>query len=234
VSEIRIAIRKPIHEGRNEMPNCLICLYWFLVIAGGGYLAFSFVVGGLVDFGEDAIGGLSDAAGHALENIGDAIGGIFGGAEAADAGGIELPDVSGTEFHVDTGPSLFSFRTLVMFATGFGAGGLVGSGLGLSEALTLIPAFGFGAVSGTITWLFLRFLYKDQGTTSIQPADYVGLIGRVTISILEDKLGTVALEVKLQKKLLPARSEDGSPIPAQTQVYVVSMEGGTLIVRKLE
>ena len=208
----------------------LIIFYWVLVIAGGAYFILTFVVGELVDFGGDALHGVGDTIGGFFESTGDALGGISDAAEVE----ITLPEVGDAGFDVDSGPSPFGFRTIAMFASGFGAGGLTGTGLGLSEPWTLVPAFGFGLVAGVLTWQFLRFFYREQASTSIQPADYVGLIGRVITSIPEGRLGQVTLDVKLQKKNLPARSEDDGAIASQTQVQVVSMEGGTLIVKKLE
>lgn len=215
----------------------LTCFYLSLLIIGGGYIAITFIVGELLDFGEDvghAIEGLSDSVAEALGSLGDLLDGIFGGAEAADVGGIELPEIGevGLEHEVE-GPSPFSLRTVAMFAVGFGAGGLIGKGVGMSDAVSLVPASGTGLVTGGVMWLFLRFLYGEQGSTSIRPTDYVGLVGRVIIAIPQGRPGQVALIVKGQRINAPARSEDGSPIPAQAQVEVVSVEGGMVVVKRL-
>jgi len=219
----------------------LTCFYLALIIIGGGYIALTFIVGELFDFGEDvghAVEGVSDSAAEALGHLGDVLEGIFAGAEAADVdvGGIEVPEIGeiGLEHEIEgVGPSPFSLRTVAMFAVGFGAGGLVGEGLGLPDPLTLVPAGGVGLVTSAAMWLFLRFLYAEQRSTSIQAPDYIGLIGRVTISIPEGKPGQVALIVRGQRMNVPARSEDGSPIPAQAQVEVLSMEGGMVVVTEL-
>ncbi len=198
----------------------LTCFYLALIIIAGGYIAFSFIVGELIDFGEHA--GL-DSVGHAIE-------GVFGGAEAADAdiGEIGLEhEIEGAEV------SPFSLRTVAMFVAGFGAGGLIGQGLGIPDPLTLVPALGLGLATAIPMWLFLRFLYGEQASTSIQATDYIGLIGRVTVSIPKGRLGQVALIVRGQRMNVPARSEDGSPIRAQAQVEVLSMEGGMVIVKEL-
>jgi len=193
----------------------LTCFYLSLLILGGGYIAVTFLVGELVDFGEDvghAIEGVSDSAAEALSSLGETLEGVLGGAEAADVdlGEIELPEVGeiGLEHEVE-GPSPFSLRTVAMFAVGFGAGGLIGKGLGL------------------------RFLYGEQGSTSIQATDYLGLVGRVIIAIPEGKPGQVALVVKGQRMNAPARSEDGSPIRTHTEVEVLGMEGGMVVVKRL-
>lgn len=206
----------------------LTLFYWILVIGGTAYFLVTFILGELLDFGGDALDGLEDAAGGLL----DGLGGIFEGAEGA-AGGIDVPEVGEVDLAADAGPGPFSLRAIAMFLSGFGAGGLVGTGMNLPEAWTLVPAFGFGLVAGVATWQFLRFFFREQATTSIQPADYVGLMGRVTVSIPADRLGLVALEVKLQRKNMPARSADSTPIPAQTHVQVVGIEGGTLVVEKI-
>jgi membrane protein implicated in regulation of membrane protease activity len=212
----------------------LTCFYLSLLILGGGYIAITFVVGELVDFGEDvghAMEGISDSVAEALGSLGDALEGVLGGAEAADAGHIELPEI-GLEHEVE-GPSPFSLRTVAMFGVGFGAGGLIGKGLGMSDALSLVPASGVALVTGSVMWLFLRFLYGEQRSTSIQAPDYLGLVGRVIIPIPQGKPGQVALVVKGQRMNVPARSEDGSPIPAHVEVEVVSLEGGMVVVGRL-
>lgn len=201
----------------------LICLYWFLVTIGGGYFFLSFIVGEVADFGESALEGMSNSVEGVFE-------GVFGASEAAD---VDMIDALSVDSEIDVGPNPFSCRTILMFAAGFGAGGLVGSGLGLSEPLTLVPAFGFGVLAGVLSYLVVRFLYGEQGSTVIEPSDYIGLVGRISIPIPKGRLGQVMLDVKLQKKRIPARSEGGEAISTNTQVEIVSAEGGVLIVRKL-
>ena len=215
----------------------LTCFYISLLILGGGYIALTFIVGELLDFGADvgqAMEGVSDSVGEAWGSLGDALEGVLGGAEAADVGGIELPEVGeiGLEHEVE-GPSPFSLRVVAMFAVGFGAGGLIGKGLGVSDALSLVPASGVAALTAAVMWVFLRFLYGEQGSTSIQAADYVGLVGRVIIALPQDRPGQVALVVKGQRINAPARSEDGSPIRAQAAVEVLGAEGGTVVVKEI-
>jgi membrane protein implicated in regulation of membrane protease activity len=217
----------------------LTCFYLSLLILGGGYIAVTFLVGELVDFGADvghALEGVSDGAVEALSSLGETLEGVLGGAEAADVdlGEIELPEIGeiGLEHEVE-GPSPLSLRTVAMFAVGFGAGGLIGKGLGLSDAVSLAPASGMALMTASVMWLFLRFLYGEQGSTSIQASDYLGLVGRVIIAIPEGKPGQVALVVKGQRMNVPARSEDGSPIRTHAEVEVLGMEGGMVVVKSL-
>jgi membrane protein implicated in regulation of membrane protease activity len=217
----------------------LTCFYFALVIIGGGYIAITFIIGELVDFGEGvghALEGVGDGAAEALSSLGDVLEGVLGSAEAVDVGipDIDVPEIGdiGLEYDVE-GPSPFSLRTVAMFAVGFGTGGLIGQGLGLPDPLSLVPATGVALATSTVMWLFLRFLYGEQRTTSIQAPDYLGLVGRVIIAIPEGRPGQVALIVKGQRRNAPARSEDGTHVAAQQQVEVVSMEGAMVIVKEL-
>ncbi|MCJ7792660.1 MAG: NfeD family protein [Candidatus Marinimicrobia bacterium] len=218
----------------------LSCLYWTILFVCGGFIGVTFIVGELFDFGEDvghAIENIGDSFGDAFGNISDVFEGIFGGADTAevDTNGFEMPEIGDIDHEISpTGPSPFSLRTICMFGVGFGAGGLIGTGLNWSPPLTLIPATGGGSFCAVVMFLFLRFLYGEQGTTSIQPKDYVGLIGRVTVSLPERKPGQVALVVKGQRMNVPARAENFQPIPSQTEVEVISMEGGTAIVKEIK
>jgi membrane protein implicated in regulation of membrane protease activity len=217
----------------------LTCFYLSLLILGGGYIAITFIVGELVDFGEGvahAIEGLGGGVAQALGSLGDVLEGVLGGAEAAgiDVGEIDLPDIGEMDLHPEVeGPSPFSLRTLSMFAVGFGAGGLMGKGLGMSDPVSLVPAGGMALAGAATMWLCLRFLYGAQGTSSIQATDYLGLVGRVIIAIPEGRSGQVALIVKGQRMNVPARSEDGFPVSVHTEVEVLGKEGGTVVVRKL-
>jgi membrane protein implicated in regulation of membrane protease activity len=200
----------------------LSCIYWFFALTGGIYIIFTFMVGELADFGH----GLIDGIGNHIEGyLEGAIQGITGHFIDIDFGG----------HHVDVrnGPGPFSFRTLVMFATGFGAGGLLGYGLGLTDLFTLIPAFGSGIVMGVVAYLLLRYLYKAQGSTDISQNDYIGLKGVVITTIPENGLGQVGVTVKLHRKNVAAKSKDGSLIPHQTKVFITqAQEGGVFIVEK--
>jgi len=217
----------------------LTCFYLSLLVFGGGYIAITFIVGELVDFGEGvahAFEGLSEGAAEALGSLGDVLEGVLGGADAVglEVAEIDLPDLGAIELeHEVEGPSPFSLRTLAMFAVGFGAGGLMGKGLGMSDPVSLIPASGMAFAGAATMWLCLRFLFGAQGSSSIRATDYLGLVGRVIIAIPEGKPGQVALVVKGQRMNVSARSEDGLPIRAHTEVEVLGQEGGSVVVREL-
>jgi len=209
--------------------------YLGLIAICGGYIALSFVIGTVadtVDDVSDGVSGLLESLSHALESI-------TGAGHAADAdldpGAFDPPDGAGDhDASVDHGPSPFSLRTISMFGVGFGAGGLLGKGLGMPDMLSLLPAGGAGTVAGALMWLFLRLIYGSVGSTSVTPADYAGLIGRVSVAIPGKTAGGVTVVVKGQRKTIPAVSADGGPVPAGAEVAVVAMNTGVAVVEPLQ
>lgn len=197
------------------------CLYQILLFAGGGYVFFSFLVSEVVDWGEEMMEGIGNAAESLLENLFDTL-------------GMEVDlDFLHSDINIEKGPGPFSFRTLLFFGTGFGAGGLFGYALGWPDIFTLIPAFGTGLVLAALAYLILRLMWSGQGTTNIDRTDYVGLSGIVNITIPEGGLGQISTTFKLQKKLLPAKSHDGKQISSGSTIFVTEInEGGICMVKK--
>lgn len=201
----------------------LSCAYWFLALSGGLFILTVFIVGEIADFGHDVADGIGSHLEGFLEGAIHGITGHF----------VDLHIGGGHHVDVRNGPSPFSFRTLIMFTTGFGAGGLLGYALGFSDLLTLVPAFGVGVVMGIVAYFFLRWLYNSQGSSDTSQSDYIGLFGSVITSIPEGGLGQVAVTVKLQRKNVSAKSSDGKSIALRTKVFIVQAdEGGVFIVKR--
>lgn len=215
------------------MFTMLTCFYTLLWVSTGGLIVLTFIVGEMIDFGEDAFHAVEGAV-HGLGSIGDRLDGLLHGAEGAaaiDHGDISLPDAN--HEGLQQGPGIFGCRTVLMFICGFGAGGNIGIALGLSDFWSLGPAFGVGFLLGGVMWFTMRQLYAAQGSSSIKDSDYLNVVGRVIIPIPAEGRGQVALDVMGQRMNMPATSTDKTPIPANAEVYVVSKEGGVLTVEKL-
>ncbi|MDP3998326.1 MAG: hypothetical protein Q8P89_01775 [bacterium] len=205
-------------EERGKDIVDLTLLYWVLIIGFGGLTAVSFLLGELFDFAGGIFGG-----------VGDFFGDIFGSVHAHDF------DTGGADNFDGGNPSPFSLRTIFAFFAGFGAGGLMGKGLGLSDIASIAPASIAGLAMTGSMWFILSSLYKQQGSTSIGATDFLNLVCRVTISIPEGKgsSGQVVVVVKGQRQNMPAVSDDGTAIPYQSEVYIKSVEGGVAIVSKV-
>jgi len=61
-----------------------------------------------------------------------------------------------------------------------------------------------------------------------------GVVGRVSAPIRQGGIGEVVYEQMGARRSVPARSEDGAPIPKQEEVFVVRYEKGIAYVRRWE
>lgn len=199
----------------------LNCLYWTAALFGGSFLFFVYIMGELGDF----FGDLFEESSPAIEEL------LESAAEVVVDHEVDF-DLGHHDYGTENLPKVFSLRTLIMFTTGFGIGGLIGNVLNLSDFFNLLFALGFGVSLGTIAYLILYWFYTSQGSTDIDSQDYIGLSGLVITTIPKEGLGRVNLIVKLHRKNLAAKSEDGSMIPYNTRVFVTEKEGETLIVRE--
>jgi hypothetical protein len=130
------------------------------------------------------------------------------------------------------GPGFFSSRVIAVFITAFGCFGAIGTHYGLSP----MAASGVGVASGVffagIIFVFARFLYGQQASSDVKPADLVGQPCRVVIAIPPGGLGQVRCRVGEELVDKIARSSDGDPVPENTPVVIHEMLGETVIVRK--
>jgi membrane protein implicated in regulation of membrane protease activity len=99
-----------------------------------------------------------------------------------------------------------------------------------------MAASGVGVASGVffagIIFVFARFLYSQQASSDVKPADLVGQPCRVVIAIPAGGLGQVRCRVGEELVDKIARSSDGDPVPENTPVVIHEMLGETVIVRK--
>jgi hypothetical protein len=191
----------------------LTTFYFILLFGFGAFVVITFIFGEIFEFG-----------GHVLDGIGHVFDGISG---AHDASILDAAGGDGSVAHP------LGFRTISAFGAGFGAGGLIGLGLGMSEQTSLLPATGVGLAMAGAMWAFLEYITTQQGTTSIEPRDYYNLIARVSTSIPGKGMGQVSVTIKGEIKDIPAISSSGATIPTQTQVYIESMEGGVATVKPM-
>jgi membrane protein implicated in regulation of membrane protease activity len=130
------------------------------------------------------------------------------------------------------GPGLFSSRVIAVFITAFGCFGAIGTQYGMSP----MAASGLGAASGLffggIIFVFARFLYSQQASSDVRPADLVGQQGRVVVGIPAGGIGQVRCRIGEELVDKIARSNDGGPVPENTLVVIDEMLGETVVVRR--
>jgi len=162
-----------------------------------------------LDASADLDGGGSDLAGHlgALQH------------EAAEAGGAWLP--------------FLSLRFWTFSLATFGATGAL---LDLFDFPSLVsaPASALtGAATGfAVAWAFHRLkTERVSGDTGLR--SLTGREGRLLLSVGPDKLGKVRVATGGGDVDLPARTQDGRPIPVRETVLVVDVKDGVAQVTSL-
>ena len=125
---------------------------------------------------------------------------------------------------------LFSLRSLLVAATFFGIGGKLAGSVGASPAAILVTAILCGVLAALLTCLLVRFIYRQQASSLLKDRDFIGATGVVHVAIETGGIGEVVVELKGQRKYLPARSADGQAIAVKTPVEIVDNISGYLIV----
>jgi hypothetical protein len=126
------------------------------------------------------------------------------------------------------------FRSLVVFITGFGAGGWAATTQGLGGITSTLAGFVVGLVCGGVTLALLVFVAKQQGSSVIAPGKMVGQTGTLTIGIPQGGAGQAVLSVAGARLTTSVRSVNGEALAAHTRVRVVAVEGGVAIVEPVQ
>lgn len=128
------------------------------------------------------------------------------------------------------GPGFFSVRGIAVFVTAFGGVGAIGTYRGYG----VFASSGFGFISGiavaTIVYVFARFLYGQQATSTTTSADLVGRTAQVSVAIPENGVGQIRClvgEIMVDKI---ARSRAGNAIAYSSLVKIEEIVGESVIV----
>jgi hypothetical protein len=130
----------------------------------------------------------------------------------------------------------WNFFSLTIFLCWFGAAGYLITRHGtLVASLVLLLAALCGVAGGAIVYLFLtRVLMLHERELTADETEVVGAVGRVSANIRAGGTGEMVYEQLGAWRSVPARSEDGEPIPRQEEVFVVRYEKGIAYVRRWE
>ncbi len=139
----------------------------------------------------------------------------------ADAGGDASHD-GGSE-----GPTIFSFRSLMLFGVGFGAAGAIARYLDAGMLTSSMWGSAAGLLSAVLGFLLYRFLWKQQSTTTTDTGSLVGKKARVTVAIQPGEPGEVVAQNEFGATIyLSAQGEDrGSSFPIGKEVTVQTVSG---------
>ncbi|HUA86032.1 MAG TPA: NfeD family protein [Bryobacteraceae bacterium] len=139
----------------------------------------------------------------------------------------------GKAVHGRGGVSPFNFGTISAFLAWFGGTGFLlerYSNIWIFLGLFISIMSGLGGAA-IVFWFLLKLSANEH---PLDPADYqmVGVLGRVTSPIREQGTGELIYLRDGARCATPARSEDGSAIPRDTEVIVTRFERGIAYVRR--
>jgi hypothetical protein len=168
------------------------------------------------------------------------LGNVVGGAEGAhDAGGHDIGGhdtgghaaAGGHEVHF----SPFSPVVISMFLASFGGTGILCIKLfeinNILKHLPISLAVGLG-MGGLTFYFFYKVFSTVQGSVLPTDQDIIGMEAEVITGIPgHEQLGEIAYVAKGVRMNAPARSEDGTQIPAHTAVVVSKIVGTTTYVK---
>jgi membrane protein implicated in regulation of membrane protease activity len=201
----------------------MIWIYIAAAIFGGGFVVPALI--GSLDFDTDADFDLDTDADFDLDVDADIDVDVDG-----DSAGVGATGAIG-----DWVSSLLTFRTLIFFATFFGAVGIVLTWLDYSEPVPLLSATGLGLLAGTANARLMAFLKRSDVSSHLTPRQLSGSTARVVLPIGQERKGRVEIDVAGQPTFmvaLPYRG-DTEQMPQGSQVVVVEVRNGTALVAPL-
>jgi hypothetical protein len=128
------------------------------------------------------------------------------------------------------GPGFFSTRVLSVFITAFGGFGAIGIYQGYSIFASSFFGFAGGLVLASVIYLFARFLFTQQASSTISSTDLVGRTAQVTVGIPAGGVGQVRCLIGESMVDKIARSKDGAAVPYNALVKIEEIVGESAIV----
>lgn len=129
--------------------------------------------------------------------------------------------------------SFLSVRVLLMFVSGFGAGGYFAARNDYNVVASSLWGIGAGLVMASIGYFVLNYFYRHQASSSVRTKDVIGKEAIVTTSILPGGTGEVACWVGDRQEYFSARARLDKTIPNTTKVTIQDAMGVVLIVEPI-
>jgi hypothetical protein len=124
--------------------------------------------------------------------------------------------------------------SLMIFLCWFGAAGYLLTRYGsFVAAVVVVLAAVCGAIGGAIVFFFLtKVLMPHEHELTADETDVVGVVGRVSAPIRAGGVGEIVYEQLGARHAAVARSDDGTAIGKEEEVYVERYEKGVAWVRR--
>lgn len=125
-----------------------------------------------------------------------------------------------------------SFRVMMMFVAGFGAGGYFGARADYGVLGSSLFGIVGGLILGGFGYACLDFLYRHQGSSTVNVRNVIGQDGIVATSIVPNGTGEITCWINGKQEFFPARSRSDETISYATPITVRDVVGAVLIVEK--
>jgi hypothetical protein len=138
--------------------------------------------------------------------------------------------------HDILGPGFLSIKMIAAYLTGFGGGGWIAyEQYNQPPYICVISGIGGAMVLGIIAYYIIKLFLSQQTKSGIpKTTDFIDSEGVISTSIPEgeDKVGQILVTVKGAKKYCRAMSFNGKEINKGTEVIIVEMKEGKVVVKK--
>jgi hypothetical protein len=125
--------------------------------------------------------------------------------------------------------SLFNMAAITVFLACFGGAGLLLEEMTrLASAIVVVLAGGAGFTGAAGIVRVLQAMRKREHP--LQPIQLVGTVGKLTIPIREGGTGEIVYTVDGTRRCSGARTEEGRPIPRDTEVVITRYDKGIAYV----
>jgi hypothetical protein len=124
--------------------------------------------------------------------------------------------------------------TLVIFLCWFGGAGYLlerYGGFVVPMVLLLATVAGIAGAS-TLFWFMAHVLAPHEHALTAEETETIGMVGRVSGAIRDHGTGEILFSQNGSRRFAAARSENGLPIPRDTEVVVMRYEQGIAWVRR--
>lgn len=134
--------------------------------------------------------------------------------------------------HDSDSASIFSFRSITVFLTGFGSAGAIATYYKMSMMASSMIGVLTGILFAAVAWKLMSMVMGQQASSTINLDTLVNQTGVVTTSIAENVMGEVMVEIGGQRKYVHARASVA--IPEHTPVKIIEVNSGVLVVQKIQ
>jgi hypothetical protein len=196
--------------------------FYLVCFLAGLMLSFVSLLGGMGHFGGHVHAPHLPHAGHMGHGVGAHPGSGGGGGSAGPGVGPEVP--------------WWNAFSIMIFLCWFGAAGFLLTKYGSFVAGLVVVLAGIcGIAGGAIIFMFLtKVLMPHDRELTADETEVVGVVGRVSSPIRAGGTGAIVYQQMGATRSAIARSDDGSGIGKEEEVYVIRYEKGIAYVKRWE